>query len=686
MIAAPPVEDPIAWPDLESRFWGMFAPPPAPRPLMEFAGTLKLVETKRRGEAAASYDPKSHPAQWYILTAVQAGLSQKYVILGPTQDGKTLVTVIVPMLYVLTELQQPAIYGAPDMKLAADTLSEKILPMMAASGMSHFLPQDGAGSQGGTNVSTIHFHGAATLFLMGAGGKNQSGQASRTACYVFKDEVDSIKPKMLPLMDRRTDVFDDLARIFETSTIKDDRTSRILLRYADSTRGRLWFACPRCGRFQTFEWSRVKCDDTDDLTARDTVRLHCAFAECDHPMTEADRQQAIASDHRLVQGDQTVDAQGVVTGDAPRSLTFGLRWTALDSPLKSLPKLAVEFRAAKLKAAASDHEDLRNFYRDRLTEAYTGDLDQTVELSLALIYQRSAASHYQAGDVPPGVEYLTAAVDQQARWLYWVVRGYSLANDAGSFERYLIAAGVEQLQHIDGPMAGQPLGPKDEPTQEQRHAALERVARLMANGFPKDGVPMVPIRKALDVGMWLTDVRPWLARSPDWTGVAGRGAAQVLRQLGATSGNRLVFIPGVVDVRQQQDAYGVWALWLIDADKVRGSVHNGLLMEPGTPGCGYVFRGIAKRSATEWIARHLVGEYRVRDEASGEVTWEKRSSDARVDILDGCVYADAVGIAHAEYLRAARAAAKPAGPAPYQPPTTPPRSPFTPRRHGRFRS
>jgi phage terminase large subunit GpA-like protein len=654
----------------ELAFWAGLAPPPPPRPLLEWCTMLRYPDGAMAG---MHFDPKSHPPEYMVLRAVQAGGFHRYVVVGPTQDGKTWTTLIVPMLYVLTELRLPAIYGAPDMRLCQDTWTEKIKPALVRSGLGHFLPVDGIGSSGGTNVTTVHLHGGATLFFMGAGAKNESAQASRTVAYVFKDELDSIKPAMIPLMDRRADNYDDLARRFETSTIKDDRNSRVLARLRDSTNGRPWYACTACGRAQAFEWEQVRADYADDISAIETVRLHCRH--CDHGMTDDERKQAIAGQWWEVREGESVDEHGTVVGTARRSLTYGLRWTALDSPLKSLAKLAVEFRAASIKAAAGDHTDLRNFHRDQLTQEYTGDLDQSVELTLERIYKLSAQSGYQAGEVPHGAEYLTMATDMQHRWCYWAVRGHDREG-----RRWLIAAGVESLRHEHGIRAGQALDSKDQPTKEQRWAALDRVAALVANGWRRGDEHFVPVRRGLDVGNYLDELRPWLARNLEWTACVGRGESQVLRQAGGHSGNRLIWIPGVVDVRQQQDAFGPWALWMVDADRVRGQIHDGLLAEPGAPGSGAVFRGIASKSATEWIARHLTAEMRVRDEASGEVRWDKRSADARNDILDACVYADALGKAHAEWL-ASQEPKPPPTPVPATPRRDRPTLTPAPRRH-----
>ncbi len=162
----------------EREFWTHLAPPPAPRSLPVFASSLVVTEGSHKGPL----DIARHPAQFETVKAVDAGSFQRFVVVGPTQDGKTLISLIVPTLYALLELQVPVVYGAPDMRMCQDTWTEKIKPMILGSNLGHFLPHDGATSGGGTNATTIRFHGGGTLFFVGTGGKNESAQASRTAC------------------------------------------------------------------------------------------------------------------------------------------------------------------------------------------------------------------------------------------------------------------------------------------------------------------------------------------------------------------------------------------------------------------------------------------------------------------------------------------------------------------------
>jgi phage terminase large subunit GpA-like protein len=619
--------------EAEAEFWKWFEPPISPRPITEFSYALTVTEGARPGPL----DMRSHPGQWETLRAIDTGGFQRFVVIGPTQDGKTLVTLIVPTLYALCELRCPVVYGAPDMRMCADTWTEKLKPMLLASGLGQFLPQDGSASGGGTNVTTVRFHLGGTLFFVGGGGKNESAQASRTARYVFKDEVDSMKARLLPLLDRRADVYEEQARRFETSTIKDDIHSRILMRYNDSTRGRLVFRCPHepCRKWQSLEWGRVKYDDVDDVTARDTARIFCLH--CDAAITDDQRKEMIASEYRLLMHGQTVADDGTVTGTPPGSLTWGIRWTALDSPLKNLGVLAVQHRAARLKAEAGDHEDLRNFHRDQLCEGYTGDQRQVLEITLDYLRRRSAESSYDFGQVSEGVEFITAAIDVQLYWLYWSAMGHALDG-----RWWLIEAGVQDL--IDPATKEQTKNPNV----HQRRAALSAVRAIVANGWRRGETPVLVARRGVDVGYLIDEVRPWLVENIDWTGMVGRGETQVMRQMGATSSKRLVWIPGVVDVREQTDKWGVWPLWMADADSLKGRAHDGLLLPQGEPGAGHLFRGIEPRGRLDWVARHIAAEKRVRDEGSGTVTWE---TTGRHDILDTAMMNLGLGRAHAEYLK-----------------------------------
>jgi hypothetical protein len=81
-----------------------------------------------------------------VIRAFDAGRYRIFITVGPAQDGKSLVTVNVPIAYVLIELQQHVVYAGPDRALLNKLWRQKLRRLIRASGYGHLLPKDGPGS------------------------------------------------------------------------------------------------------------------------------------------------------------------------------------------------------------------------------------------------------------------------------------------------------------------------------------------------------------------------------------------------------------------------------------------------------------------------------------------------------------------------------------------------------------
>jgi len=629
----------------------VLAPPPRPRSLLAFARSLRLPDGPQAGEA---YEPTSHPAGLEILRAFAAGGFEQMVTLGPVQDGKTWATIIVPLLYTLAELRQAAVYGLPDRALAGKVWRSKLRPTIEACGLGHLLPTSGPGSDGGAPEDVLFTTGA-RLFMLGAGARNEAGQAAVTAPFVAVDERDSIRPRWVELLNARADAFDIAARRVSTSTIKHDAGgSTTWSLYAMSTSGRLWFRCPRCraeahasGGWQAFEWDRVEYDPTDDRTAAATVRLVCAHV-AEHRLTDDERRAALL-DWRLVARGQSVAPDGGLVGELPPTSVWGLRWTALDSPLKSLPTLAVRHRqACQQRDAEGNHEALRQFYRDQLAAPYRDDLEGqegTATLTPAYLQARANVhgwadlvadkpddgalwSRYMA-PLPDTATCAVATIDVQSNRCYWLLT----AADA-DLRTYDAAWGYEHATADRLPTSTGEL-----------HAILDRIADLLPSLVARDGAapgepaarPPVPIvGLGVDVGYRQPELVAWLAGRPSWVPIAGAGedVAGKLRSVVAQA-------PGAE--RRDGDMLGVLyrralegarlaprqQLHLVDVDRVKEQAVGQYLRPAGSAGAAHLPRGL---KASDAIILHLTGEQLVESDKTGRRVW--RVVRKRHDYLD----------------------------------------------------
>jgi len=648
----------------------VLASPPKPRGLGAFARTLRLPEdpTAPAGQQPGLYDPASHPAQYEILLAFADGGFYEFVQLGPIQDGKTWAGEIVPMLYALIELRRSVVYAGPTREFIDEQMASKVLPSIEGSGLGRYLPDRGRGSSGGQGPSMLFTTGA-RLFLRGAGGANEAGQAGISAPYVFLEERDSIRSRWAELLFGRSESYDTAARRVSNSTLKLDEAGKspTWQVYEGSTANRLWFQCRACvasdhasGGWQPFEWDRVTYDGADDATAAASVRLVCRH--CAHPMTDVERKQALGH-HRLVGRGQAVAKDGAITGDRPASSVWGLRWTSLDSPLKSLGMLAVKHRlAVHRRDAYGDHEPLRQFHRDQLAAPYRDDvegLDGVKAISREYLAARSQAHGWSAAIPerdelglysrhlaawPEAAEFAVVAVDVQENRCYWSI----IAGDA-SARTWDVAWGYEFATKAQEPL-----------DEAELHTVLDRIDEL-AHALALDAaVPLV--FRAVDVGYRQSDLANWLRGHAAWLPVAGAGddVAGTLRKA-----NRPGDLPGVI-YRVKPDGWtlpSTQLLHMVDADRMKREAQAMFLRASGSVGAAHLPQGVR---ANDSYIKHLCGE--IYDDQRRK--WIRQPG--RHDFLDCRCYSVAGIRLHLDLARRqtaldearARAQTRPAAPAP----------------------
>jgi phage terminase large subunit GpA-like protein len=625
-----------------ARRW---APPPNPRPMSSFARDIRLPDGPHAGDP---WLPETEPAQRLWLEEHDLGHWRIFVDVAPSQRGKTLKAILCPTLHGLTEHRQNVGYVMPNLDKLTQNWEGKIRPAIEGAGFGAWLPTKGPGSKGGKPTAlTIrdpetHAKAGVMYFMaLGHGGRETSLSSVSVARLMIDEADDAESAGQLQLALKRLESF-SFGKAYIASTVNDrvNRTGHpILDLFNNGSRSRIAHQCPHCKVYAALEWDQV------DLELKAVICKTCAVA-----WSPDDRTQALNAS-RIIHHGQTVNADGVVMGERPSGETFAMLTTCLDYHMGNFDQIISEFITGMEAAQRGDHSLAKTFAHKRLCADYVQDQAQMVDLSPTVICKLSYESSYQIGEVSTSVEFISVGVDCQERWHYWKVLG---AKRDGTF--YHIAGGVENLQ--DG--TGRALEQHQPATAEARAACMDRINREIYKWTQLPDKKMV--RRMVDVGYALDQLRPWMARHPEWTAVVGRSEGQVWRQRLAGTGNRVEGgkLAGVADIRRQQDTLGVWILWLLEVETVRGRVHDGYLMPRDQAGAGHLPRGVELRnrdlqiksdSPTAWWARHLTAEIRKVDPVSGNVEWIKRDGGGRHDLLDATVYAYAGCLAHSEYLR-----------------------------------
>ena len=611
----------------------VFVRPREPRRMRDFAASLKLPHDGGPDQGEP-YDPDSHPAQSELLRALDGEPHpwQRIVALGPVQDGKTWILGVVPTMHALFEQGQAIAFVMPTRDKLTTFWQAKFLPTVRGNGLTNQLPTDGAGSEGAT-PHLIQLPRGGRAYLLSTGTSNEAGLSSITVKVVIGSEVDDIKPaRRLDQAWARADRWEDEAVRIEESTIKHDsaKLSRILRDYELGTAARLVFRCPHCRKFTPWDWSRVTYDPLDDATAESSARISCQ--RCDTLCTQAERRASLF-DYRLIHRGQSVADDGTVVGPAPTTRVFSLRWTALDSPLRTLGNLCVRHRqAVQARDGEGDHDKLRQFHRDQLAEPYQADVaseDGTVRLTTAYLAARSAGgwalsrpdkdSHglysRHLAPMPAAARRSIFPVDVQDNRVYWALQA-----EDDDRRIYDVAWGYEYANVSQQPWNDAEL-----------HALFDRVAMLAEDLCEHTTL----IARTIDVAHWQSRIIPWLQRNRAWTPTAGidHEVAQGMRR------NAVPGVPGVIYLHAPSE----WALagrllHSIDVQRVREQALNRYLVAPGKPGAAHLPQGLATNDT--WI-RHQVAQELV-ELPSGNRVWRKAKGGGRHDYQDLRTYAEAL--------------------------------------------
>uniref|UniRef100_UPI0017CAFAED terminase gpA endonuclease subunit n=1 Tax=Methylibium sp. TaxID=2067992 RepID=UPI0017CAFAED len=397
-------------------------------------------------------------------------------------------------------------------------------------------------------------------------------------------------------------------------TVKKAEGSLILAAVEEGTGSRLHYACPDCGAFQPMEWTSVRYTRADQACVGGSARYVCVGCGVAHG---EDGWRLMLSRWLVVHRGQSIDGTGeraLVCGPIPDTPRFGLRWTRLESPRKSLHTLcAAHARATWYLADRFEHGPMRSFVQDYLTASYDGDAsDGRTDIVEGTLIERAGLSTYRRGEVPEGCTLATIGVDVQLRRHYWLAVAFD-ADDAW----HVVDWGRDAV-----------AGDMEQPSLEQRHAGLDRIDSLARTGWKCGTAVLMPF-VACDTGFRPEELRPWIAqRRTRWIAAKGAGDELVSRMvkapLGSRSDARGDFEEGCYDVRRQDESPDRCQIFVAAddmLDRIASDWQSG--------------RGHLPSDVDRELLRHLTGM-----KPGTKRRWEPRGD--RHDFLDCLVYALAV--------------------------------------------
>lgn len=173
--------------------------------------------------------------------------------------------------------------------------------------------------------------------------------------------------------------------------------------------------CPECGefwvpRFKQLTWPK------DATPAEALEHAHCTCPRCGGVIEERHKADMNARGVYVAPG-QTVDPDGTVHGDPPKSSTVSFWVSGLCSPFVTFGERASAFLEAK---ASGDQEKLQTVINTGFGELWApsgGDAPEWTEVA-------SRKQPYRLGDLPAGTVVLTCGVDVQKDRLVYAIRAW----------------------------------------------------------------------------------------------------------------------------------------------------------------------------------------------------------------------------------------------------------------------
>jgi phage terminase large subunit GpA-like protein len=378
---------------------------------------------------------------WFDL--VDSGKWRRHAATGPNQSSKTLCCSVTPTLYHLFEMKENVIYGIPDLNMVSDKWEIDLLPVIKKSRYAHLLPKKGSGSRGGSKILSIHFTHGPILRFMVAGGRDKS-LAGFTARVLVVTETDAFDVRSEKT--REGDKFSQLTRrlraygrrgvMYLENTVSVEK-GRTWQEFINGTKTELYKPCPHCDQWVKPDREHLQGwqEAATDFEASESL-LHCP--SCGEAWTEEERYDACSKSVPLARG-QSVDAEGNVVGEPPRTDTLSLKWDATDNFIIPIGDAAVQEWNALNGAEKKDPEvaeiELRQSVWAIPPESEVIEEESMTQYSLMKRY----TDEVQRRQVPYWADHITVGVDVGKHLLHYVTPAWgqgakSIVTEYGAIE------------------------------------------------------------------------------------------------------------------------------------------------------------------------------------------------------------------------------------------------------------
>jgi len=273
-----------------------------------------------------------------------------------------------------------------------------------------------------------------------AGSNSPAALASKPVRYLFLDETDKYprfsgrEASPIKLARHRTRTYWN-RKIVKIST-PTTKEGYIHQEYLKSDQRRYYVPCPHCGHYQILLFHNIKIPKDEREPGR-IRELRIAWYECEKCKKKIrdHHKHGMLNRGKWVGDGQKINTLGELVGERKTGKHAGFWVNALYSPWLTFSEIIAEFLEAK-----DDDADLMDFKNSWLAEIW----EEKAEYKESDQVLANTAD-YTPGEVPEGAVVLTAGIDVQKYYVYYVIRAWG-----ANLRSWLIDEGELDSEPEDG--------------------------------------------------------------------------------------------------------------------------------------------------------------------------------------------------------------------------------------------
>ncbi len=221
-------------------------------------------------------------------------------------------------------------------------------------------------------------------------------------------------------------------------------------------RCRFWVPCVHCDKWHDLEWENVKIDRKKGPEGRKQFYVESRYRKgkssryvcpkCGACWSEDDRWRAVCAG-KFVQGDCDLDDAGRLIGDPePRPIrSVTIHALMLHPMVENVANLTGDFVYAQKAKLAANIQPLKDFWNSQLARPWREERASTEIDKL-----RTHIGGYPKGQVPAGVQMITAGLDVQLDHVYIRVIGWGYLGENWSiFEQRIETGPTDRVENLE---------------------------------------------------------------------------------------------------------------------------------------------------------------------------------------------------------------------------------------------